>query len=122
MHVGAQCIEPMKDELLDRTAATQVFIDDASQHDIIHTVIPDTLRIDDQQWALIADAKAWRDAPFDAHRIIVGAKFAEVFSKKVIELLCLAERVAIPPRADENVARVGRHFWGVVHFMLSSIY
>src|SRR5690242_16578025 len=101
----------MEDKFLNRLPADDVLFDNAVEHIIGDMVIPDAIRIDDEERSAAANAQARGDTTLDAQEIVVIGEFAQFTRQAAIERLRLATRVTIVAHTEEEVAGVGCLAW-----------
>ena len=101
----------MEDEILDRSAADQVLPVDAFQGLLIHTVIPDTVRIDDQYRPALADAETVGQRALDPVRVtqLVQLLLAIPLQHQALEPFSFGGRRAVSVTANEELASVVSH-------------
>ena len=65
--------QPVKDKLLHRLAADQVFGDDAVEQCFVDMVIPDAIGVNYEQGTVVANTETGSQPTFNAQRVVVAA-------------------------------------------------
>jgi hypothetical protein len=93
----------------------EIFFYNACQQRFIHVMVPDTIRIDYQNWPCRAHAETRGLAPFHAPGIIITTYVPQHMPQLSIQTLSPSLRVAELTSADEDMPGVRCHTGCLIH-------
>ena len=98
----------MKDVFFHRAIALEMLLYDSVEHLLSYIVVPDALRINDQERSTITDPQTGSDTPFHALRVIISPQFTQFARQGLIEGSGTMVGITIFPETYEYVTVIRR--------------